>query len=141
VNKKGYPQNLKPFKKGEVHNPRGGGAHDPLTKAIRKVTKASFKKMLHLAMTSNPIKLEELSKSNKITALDRAIATSFYNAMKNGDYGVIERIAERIVGKIPDEININHTIQIKAQIDINKKVLALSDGEVVERLKRIRSSV
>lgn len=97
------------FKKGQSGNPEGARKHDPLTKALRKYTIAAYRDIVQLVMTSNVVELENLSKSKTEHGIKVGIAASFLRAIKSGEYHIIERIAERIIGKIPDEIKVTET--------------------------------
>ncbi len=103
------PESLKnhTFKKGKSGNPEGARAHNPLIKALTKLTIDSYREVIELVMKGSLQELKEMAEHPKTSALQVGIATSFLKAIKNGDYGVIERIAERIIGKIPDELNVN----------------------------------
>lgn len=95
------------FKKGKSGNPEGARLHNPAIKALTKLTIESYREVIELVMTGNLTDLKEMAEHPKTSALQVGIATSFLKAIKDGDYGVIERIAERIIGKIPDELNVN----------------------------------
>jgi hypothetical protein len=93
------------FKKGQSGNPHGR-IPNPALKALRKLTIESYREVIELVMTGNMAELKSIVEDPKSTALQVGIARAFFNAIKKGDYAIIERIAERIVGKIPDQINI-----------------------------------
>jgi hypothetical protein len=95
------------FKKGQSGNPLGSKLHNPITRALKKLTIETYREVIELVMSGNNAALEKMIKNPKTSALQVGIATAFQKAIKAGDYGVIERIAERIVGKIPDELNVN----------------------------------
>lgn len=104
-NPKRVPKHLL-FKKGNKANPIGGRAHNPLSKALRNLTVESFREIIEITLKGNLADLEKIIKDPNTSALQVGVATSFYKAMKAGDYATIERIAERIVGKIPEQINL-----------------------------------
>ena len=96
----------KQFKKGQTGNPNGRPPLNPAMKALRKLTIEAYREVIELVMMGNLSELQKIVKDPNSTALQVGIARAFYNAIQKGDYAIIERIAERIVGKIPDEINI-----------------------------------
>lgn len=109
-------ENLRPAKKGDVRNPRGGKAHNPLVKAIKNLTIDSYREVVEIIMTENLEAIQNIIKDPNSPAFKVGIATSLIKAIKNGDYQVIERIAERIIGKIPETLNVNtnyHTNIVK----------------------------
>jgi hypothetical protein len=107
--KRKAPEALKKheFKKGVSGNPLGGKLHDPEKRALKNLTIETYREVIELVLTNNLTSIKEMIENKKTPALQVGIATAFLKAIKDGDYGVIERIAERIVGKIPDELNIN----------------------------------
>lgn len=95
------------FKPGQSGNPEGGRAHNPIRRALRNLTVESYREVINLVCTGNPDALRELIEDPKTSALQVGVGIAFLKAMKAGDYATIERIVERIVGKIPDELNVN----------------------------------
>lgn len=95
------------IKKGEVRNPRGGNAHNPALKALRKLTIDSYRQIIELVVSCDLEAIKKIASDPESTGLQVGIAVAFLKAIKNGDYTVIERIAERIIGKIPEQITIN----------------------------------
>lgn len=97
------------FKKGQSGNPRGGQMHNPAVKALKKLTIETYREVIELVLTGNLTDLKAMAENPATPALQVGIAAAFMKAIKSGDYTVIERIAERIVGKIPDVVNVNST--------------------------------
>ncbi len=96
------------FKKGAPSaNPEGARKHNPAIIALGKLTVQTYREVIEVVLTGNLQSLKDMVDDPKTSALQVGIATAFIKAIKSGDYAVIERIAERIVGKIPDEINLN----------------------------------
>lgn len=117
------------WKKGKSGNPEGGRAHNPLTRALRNVTLETYREIIELVMTSDLAAIKKIAENPKSTGLQVGIAVSFLKAIKNGDYAVIERIAERIIGKIPDEINVKSTLNAKVNV-IDRAALARAMAEL-----------
>lgn len=124
------------IKKGEVRNPTGVGGvhHNPLIKALRKVTLESYREIIELVMTSDIAAIKKIAENPKSTGLQVGISVAFLKAIKNGDYAVIERIAERIVGKIPDEIKIQ-------PMSINQKVTVIDRAALAKALLELEEEV
>jgi hypothetical protein len=108
--------NLRPIKKGEVRNPNGARTHNPITKALQKLTIETYREVIELVLTGNVDALRDMVKDPKTPAIQVGIATSFMNAIKRGDYGIIERIAERIIGKIPEQLNVNNNTNMNLNV-------------------------
>lgn len=121
-------ENLKMWKKGESGNPIGSRAHNPATRALKKITLESYREMIELVLTGNLSQLKEIAENPKTPALQVGIATAFMKAIKEGNHEIIERIAERLVGKIPDELNIKSqslNANLNAEVPLEKVKAAL----------------
>lgn len=93
------------FKKGVSGNPQGARLHNPVVRALKKVTLETYCEVIDLVLTNNIAELKALAEDPKTSALQVGIAVAFMKAIKQGDYGVIERIAERIIGKVAENHN------------------------------------
>lgn len=122
------------WKKGKSGNPEGGRAHNPALKALRKITIESYREIIELVLTSDVRAIKAIAEDPKSTGLQVGIAVAFLKAIKNGDYTVIERIAERIVGKIPDEIKI-------APLSINQKVSVIDKTALYKAMLELEDEV
>lgn len=132
--KKPVPKNLAKhtFKKGQSGNPDGARAHNPAIKALKNITLESFREVIELVLKGNLRELKAMAEDPETSALQVGVATAFMKAIKTGDYNVIEQIASRIVGKIPDEINVNAknlNTNLNTVIDKDKLKKALADLE------------
>lgn len=96
------------FKKGQSGNPAGRpkGSHNIIRQALRELTVESYREVIETVLKGNRAALQDIIDHPDTSVLQVGVAKAFMKAMKAGDYAVIERIAERIVGKIPDEINV-----------------------------------
>lgn len=95
------------FKKGQVANPHGARVHDVHKRKLKKLTIETYREVIELVLTGNIEAMQGMIKDPATPAIQVGVATAFLKAIRNGDYEVIEKIAERIVGKIPDELNVN----------------------------------
>lgn len=119
------------FKKGAPSaNPRGAQLHNPAIKALKKLTIESFREIIELVVKSDLAAIKAIAEDPTTSGLQVGIAVAFLKAIKNGDYGVIERIAERIVGKIPDELKVtSNNTNLHGAIDKDKLKVALAQLE------------
>lgn len=123
-------KNLKPAKKGEIRNPEGGRTHNPLTKALKKLTIETYREVIELALTSNIKALKEIAEHPKTPAVQVGVAFALIGAVKKGDWEVLEKIASRIVGKIPDQLNV---------VSQNHVAVAIVDeAKMKESLKKLK---
>lgn len=111
------------FKKGQSGNPKGKIAN-PAIRALRKLTIKEFRECIEAALSGNIDELRNLAEDTKGTALQMGIARAFLKAIKSGDYTIIEKIAERIIGKIPDEVKIHNTseVTVSGKVDVAAEV-------------------
>ncbi len=126
-------KHLKPhqFKKGAPSaNPHGARLHNPVTKALKSLTIETYRECIEKVCTGNIAALQDMIKDPSVSALQVGIATAFVKALQAGDYATIERIAERIVGKIPDELNVHSkNLTLHSEIDPEKIKAALAKLE------------
>ncbi len=100
-------QNLKPAKKGEVKSPNGKNGNDVALNGMKRFGRKEFVKILDLVLTSNIKELQATASDDTRSALTRGIARALFHAVNKGDWEILEKIAERIVGKNP--LRIDHT--------------------------------
>ncbi len=117
------------FQPGQSGNPEGARKHNPIRRALKNLTVESYRKVIEAVCTGNVDNLREMIADPKTSALQVGVATAFVKALQAGDYVTIERIAERIVGKIPDELKVtsaNVNANLTAKIDLTKMKAALA---------------
>lgn len=128
---------LKPhqFKKGQVANPNGAGAHNPILRAIKKITQETYADILMVTMTGTGQDLEDIIKNPASSNFHKLVAKAFRTAIRDGDYSLAERFAERIIGKMPDNINVNSqnlNANLNSKVDpvLLRKALKKLDSDV-----------
>lgn len=124
------------FKPGQSGNPNGRPQLSESEKAakreVRDLTLDSYREVIKIVFSGNVADLKAIVSDPESQVVRVAIATSVLTAIKKGDYSVIERIAERVVGKIPDVLNVNSknfNADISAAIDPLKLKAALDKLE------------
>lgn len=126
------------FKKGAPSaNPAGGQLHNPAVRALSKLTVDTYREVIELVLTGKLADLKAMIENPNTPAIQVGVATSFVKAIKAGDYGVIERIAERIVGKIPDVINVNSN----NKTDLTGRLAVLDYDKLKSQLAKLESDV
>lgn len=131
--KRKVPKNLEPhrFKPGQSGNPKGR-PRNPVLNVLRKATKQQFRRIIRAVVKGNVDYLEMLATSKTHSVLEVAIAASLIKAIQRGDYGTIEHILQRIVGKIPDELVVrsrNVNANLNSNIEHAKVKAALEEIE------------
>lgn len=117
--------NLRPIKPGEVRNPEGGRAHNPILRAMRNLTIKEFREVIELALTSNTDAVQDMLKDKESSAIQAGIAACILKAIGRGDWGTLEQIVSRLVGKLPDKLEV---------VSQNTTILCLEDKELVGQL-------
>ena len=98
---------LRPIKKGQVLNPNGARAHDPVKRAMRRFTNEYMKEIIELAVLGNLDGLQKIVKDKDAPAIQVGVARALFNAIKNGDWSTLNSIVERLIGKVPDRIDLS----------------------------------
>jgi hypothetical protein len=99
-------KNLKPIKPGEVKNPKGRPILSPEIKELRSLTIDVYREVIQIVMTGTLAELKVMAEDPKTAAFKVGIAVCVMKAIKEGDYATIERISERIIGKIPEVVTV-----------------------------------
>ncbi len=131
VNKRSLA-NLKPIKKGEVRNKTGSNMN-PAIRALKNLTIETYREVIELALTSNIDALKSIATDPNTPAVQVGVATALMKAIQAGDWTVIEQIAARIVGKIPDELKVHSTN--------NTRVALVDEVKMREAMKKIEEDV
>lgn len=111
------------FVKGQIANKNGPTPKTPAQKKInadlRNLTLDTYREILHRLLFDTVPGLKELVSDKDTNALTAAVAMCLLMAIKKGDYDTIEKILQRIIGKIPDHLSVvsNITNTVICKID------------------------
>lgn len=132
--KRGLPEAAKPFmfKKGESGNPLGR-IPNPALKALKNLTIETYREVIELAMTSDLDALDEVIDNPRTPAVQVGVAKALRKAIDNADWNILEQIAARIVGKIPDVVTVNSTN--------NTSLSVIDERKLLEAMKKLESDV
>ncbi len=99
---------LKPhhFKPGKSGNP-GGRPANPIPNALKKLTLQQYRRIIKAIVKGNIDEVRRVVKDPKSCSLEVAIAACYLKAIERGDYDTVEKMLQRIVGKIPDVVEVN----------------------------------
>lgn len=131
-------KHLKPhhFRPGVSGNPKGRPPISKEQRELRKLTIERYREIINIALTGNLEELKAYIQDADTPAIQVGVATALLKGIKNGDVTVLEHFAARLVGKIPDTINIT-----SSNVTVKDKISGLSDDEIEQRLTRIRKSM
>lgn len=121
------------FKPGQSGNPKGRPLN-PVSKILKEITKESLALILENILSGNIDNLIRVAKDTKSSAMEAGIAKCFVTAYNKGDYNTMERIIERIVGKIPEEI------LVKSK-NLNANIQALDETKMKAIMKKLEEDV
>jgi Family of unknown function (DUF5681) len=127
-------KHLPKWQKGQSGNPKGRTPNAAI-KALRNLTVETYRTVVEIVLTGDIVALKEMAANESIPAIQVGVARAFLKAIKDGDYGIIERIAERIVGKIPDVVHVNQNTNMTAT------VAQVTDEVLKERIAKLRSEI
>jgi len=124
------------FKKGQVGNPLGGGAHNPELKKIRKLTNEQVAEVGSLILTLDAKRIDALRKKKEgVSILQTWIANAAYWANKRGDVYALNTLLDRISGKIKEtkEVKLEtNEPQVKIYLPDNGRGKKSDNEEVIE---------
>ena len=117
------------WKKGQPSpNPLGGKLSNPAVRALKNLTVEIYREVIELALTSNIAALKAIAENPDTPAVQVGVAVALVKAIQKGDWNIVNAIAERIVGKIPDKIE--HTGLVKHEPPTDEQIKA-----ILERIK------
>lgn len=94
------------FKPGQVANPLGAGAGDPVMKAIRRLTHAQLAEVGCLIIEQNPEKLKDIMKDPASTSIKVWFAAICLKGIQKGDAHAMDVLMNRIVGKVKEKVDL-----------------------------------
>jgi len=97
-------KNLKPFKKGQVANPKGAAAHKVYQ--FKKLNKEVVRNIVDIVTTGNVKELQKIVNNPDAPALLVAFASCMIKMINKGDINGIETMIQRVVGKVKDEVDV-----------------------------------
>jgi hypothetical protein len=128
---KGKPPKHTQFKKGKVANPTGINCN-PIKRAINEFNSMELSKAIKLVMTSTEEEALAAVNDPSTTLGFKTVLRAMIDASHDGNYSKFYEIAEHVIGKIPNKVDINGGISLGAKLDDKEKlkeVLRLVENE------------
>lgn len=129
----GNPPEEYRFKPGQSGNSKGRPLN-PIKNALRKLTVQQYRRIIKSCVKGNLDELKRVIKNPLSSALEVGIAACYVKAVETGDYSTIEKMLERVVGKVPEEINVNSKNQ-NLNLNVNKKIDSTLVKEAIKELE------
>ncbi len=106
-NPKGVPANLKKFVKGQSGNPLGGKLHDPVKRAIKRLTTREIKDLSGMILNGNVEELQAVAKDKKASVIKVMLAACAVKIIQKGDAQSLNVILDRLIGKVPNPVRLS----------------------------------
>lgn len=106
---RGKPPREHSFKKGQVANPRGAGAHNPAMRELKNLTRSELVQVGNMIIKGTHRELKALVKNEDATVLQRMLASVAKRVVDTGDNGPLETLLNRFIGKVKDEVEMTGT--------------------------------
>lgn len=94
------------FKKGQVGNPLGGLAHDPFKRQVKALTTQALAEITSMVCEMSVEEVEKIVQSKSITIAQATILRAALDASQNGRIDKFNTIVSRVVGVIPEAVQI-----------------------------------
>jgi hypothetical protein len=120
------------IQKGQVLNPRGGLAHDPVLKAIRRLSRSEIAEIGTLLLEKNYQALKAIIDDPTTSVLRLMVASVANRVIAKGDHAAFATLLEQIAGKPKEriehsgELTMNHftpqQVRRAAQLVLERKI-------------------
>ena len=126
-------KNLKPVRPGDPgRNVLGGRSHDMQKKTWKNATADYVRDIINIVVMGQPSDLVNIYSAPEGPGAPenckRVLAKYVHDAIAAGNWGAIEQILGRVIGKVPDRIE--HVVEEKRELseEVIKEKLKLLDG-------------
>lgn len=115
------------FKKGEVHNPLGAGAHNKELRAVKRLTQQEIAEVGGFILQNNLESLKEVKANPASSVFKVWICSVAITAINKGDAQALNVLLDRIVGKVKEEN--------KLTVDLQTGVERMTEEEAAQLIK------
>jgi hypothetical protein len=95
------------FKKGQSGNPAGRPKMAPEMKALLDLTKSSYREIALKYLLMPRAEVKKIKASDDMSMLELAFLSCIGNVQKKGDYGTLDKMMDRVIGKVKDEVDLS----------------------------------
>lgn len=104
------------WRPGQSGNPKGGNAHDPRLKMLKKLTKEELIEVGNLVVKGSVSELKEMAKNPNASVIQTMVASVAVKVITKGDMHSLDILLNRLIGKVKEEIE--HTGLAQPQVII-----------------------
>lgn len=133
----GKPPKDKGFKKGQVANPLGAGAHNRVAKHIKYSTIEDVAEVGTMILENNFSSLQKLYKDPETNILKMWFASVALHGIKKGDAAALNAVLDRIIGKCKERIEFTGVNGGPVRV-AGEDLTAEQRSEEIQRLERAR---
>lgn len=136
------PEAAKPymFKKGQSGNPLGGQLHNPIIKAMKQMTEKALAETIEKIMISPKQDVKDMLEDPTLSLAQRIVIKSAIKAESDGSFHSLNTILERVLGKVPDKVEIESPNGTMNTINFgNLKNLSDEDLKKLEEINNVLS--
>lgn len=94
------------FQPGQSGNPAGRTPLPPELKETRRLNKTEFETLVNKYLWASFAQIEAASEDATLPAIERYVVSIIAKGIKTGDWGGCEWIAQRLIGKVQDRVEV-----------------------------------
>lgn len=94
------------FKKGQSGNPEGARAHDPMKRALKKLTAAKLHDIFAIVFNSSKEELAKLAADPKLDLLTLWVVNSALKGNKDKSYHLLDSMLNRAIGPVTAKVEL-----------------------------------
>lgn len=94
------------YKKGVSGNPKGRPKMDPELKALLDVTKTTYRTIAVKYFNMTKKELAGVKQNDSMTMLEWTFVKCLLKVHDKGDYATLDKMMDRVIGKVKDEVDL-----------------------------------
>lgn len=107
----------KPFSKGQSGNPGGRPKQSEADKVLTKLTREQFSDIAEMIVLGQWDAIEQIVKNETETVLRKLIAQCLIKAGSRGDWYVVDKLLDRLIGKPKENVEVTHFRRVVRKLD------------------------
>lgn len=107
----------KPFPPGQSGNPNGRPKQSAADKELRKLSREHFSEIGELIVMGEWSSIKAMSENETESCLKRLIAQCLVKAHDRGDWYVVDKLLDRLIGKPKENVEVTHFRRVVRKLD------------------------